>query len=140
MSDFITHDRFVQYFPVLVLDQRALPKKREAVMTLLVSAMIGIEIGRAHSQWSINAKLQAWIDAFGESIGLDRVSVRRMLVDEGYLHRDRFGTTYVLAARSPSFGYEKSIRSLNLHNLVDELEQQRAMRKQAYAGPCSDGA
>ena len=131
MPDFITHERFVQYFPALVLDQRTLPKKREAVITLLVSAMIEIDIGKAYTEWSISTKLQYWVDAFGRSIRLDRVALRRMLVDEGYLHRDRFGATYVLAARSPYFGYEPSIRSVNLRELVAGFEQQRAVRKHA---------
>ena len=133
MPDFITHERFVRYFPVLALDQRTLPKKREAVVTLLVSAMLEIEIGRAYSEWSINTKLQAWVDAFGALIGFDHVAVRRTLVDEGYLHRDRFGKTYVLGARSPYFAYELSIRALDLRKLVEALEQQRAQRRHAHS-------
>ena len=62
---------------------------------------------------------------------LDRVTVRRMLVDEGYLRRDRYGAAYVLGASSPAFGYAPSIRSLDLHGLVTGLEQLRAERKQA---------
>lgn len=133
MSDFITHERFIQYFPALVLDQRALPKKREAILTLLVSAMIDIDIAKPYSERRVNAKLQAWVDAYGESIGYDHVAVRRMLVDEGYLHRDKFGKTYIMGARSPYFGYEPSIRSVDLKKLVDDAAQQRAARKQAYA-------
>ena len=100
-------------------------------MTLLVSAMIGIEIRRAHSEWSISAKLQEWVDAFGGSMGLNRVALRRALVDEGYLHRDRYGMTFVRSANSPSFGYEPSIRNVNLRDLVDALELERAECKQA---------
>jgi hypothetical protein len=61
-----------------------------------------------------------------------------MLVDEAYLHRDASGTTYVLRARSPRFGYDWSIRSLDLGELVEELEQQRAERKQAYSSHSND--
>jgi hypothetical protein len=133
MPDFVSHQQFVARFPALVLDQRTLPKKREALATLLVSAMVNIEIGRAYTESDINAKLQAWVDAFGDSIGLDRVTLRRMLVDEGYLHRDTFGTTYILRGRTPLLGYDPSIRSLDLQGLVDSLERQRTMRKEAHA-------
>jgi hypothetical protein len=133
MPDYITHQEFVRRFPTLVLDQRTFPKKRESIVTLLVSAMIEIEVGRPFTESSINAKLQAWSNAFGDSIGLDRVMVRRMLVDESYLHRDPSGTTYVLRARSPRFGYDWSIRSLDLRELVEEREHQRAERKEAHS-------
>ena len=133
MPDYITHDQFVRRFPVLVLDQRTLPRRREAIITLLVGAMVEIDIGRRYTEAGINAKLEAWVDTFGGSMGLDHVAIRRMLVDEGYLHRNLSGTTYVLRARSPRFGYEWSIRSLDLSGLVEEFEQQRAERRDAYA-------
>lgn len=137
MADFVTHEEFVRRFPMLVLDQRSPPKKREALVTLLVSATIGIEIGQPQTESCINDKLQAWVDEFGGSVGLDRVTVRRMLVDEGLLYRDRFGRSYVLRGRSPHLGYDPSIRSLDLRALVEALEQQRAERRRAY--PSSTG-
>lgn len=73
MSEFMSHDRFVQYFPMLVLDQRALPKKREAILTLLVSIMIDIDVGKPYTEWRLNAKLRAWVEKYGELIGLDHV-------------------------------------------------------------------
>jgi len=123
----------VRRFPALVLGQRTFPKRRDAIVTLLVSAMLEIDVGRPYSERTINAKLQAWVDAFGGSVGLDRVTVRRMLVDESYLHRDAFGTAYVLRARSPRFGYDWSIRSLDLAELVDDLAHARAERRLAHS-------
>jgi hypothetical protein len=134
VAEFITYQQFVARFPRLVLDQRTFPKQREAMVTLLVGAMIDIEIGRPYTESGINTQLQTWVDSFGGSIGLDRVTVRRMLVDEGYLHRDPSGGNYVLRARSPYFGYEWSIRSLDLGELVEELGQRRADRKEAHSG------
>jgi hypothetical protein len=133
VPDYVTHEEFVRRFPALVLGQRTLPKRRDSVVTLLVSAMLEIDVGRPYSESTINAKLQAWVDRFGNVVGLDRVTVRRMLVDESYLHRDAFGTKYELRARSPRFGYDWSIRSLDLQELVDDLAHARADRRRANA-------
>ena len=135
--DFITHDQFVRRFPTLVLG-RKFPKKRESILTLLVSAMLEIDVGRQLSEAVINEKLQAWADAYGNALGLDRVTVRRLLVDERYLHRDRPGTTYVLRARSPRFGYDWSIRSLDLRELVADAAHERAERKRSRAASSED--
>ncbi len=132
MPLFVTHAQFVRNFPALVLDQRIPPKKREWVVTLLVGAMVGIEVGKVYDETAINVRLQAWVDAFGDAIGWDRVALRRMLVDEGYLQRDASGTAYQLRARTPRFGYAESIRSLDLRALVADEEEQRAARKRAY--------
>ncbi|NJN50480.1 MAG: DUF2087 domain-containing protein [Gammaproteobacteria bacterium] len=133
MPEFVTHAQFERQFPVLVLDQRTLPKQRGAMRILLVSMMVGIEVGRVYGETEINAKLQRWVANFGEGMGFDRVAIRRALVDEGLLHRDAAGTTYVLRARTPLFGYDPSIRDLDLNGLVDDLERQRAERRRSYA-------
>lgn len=129
MPHLVTYDDFVRQFPALVASQRTLPKKREAIVTLLVSAMVGLEPGTEYSESQINIHLQAWVDTFGAPIGMDRVAMRRMLVDSGYLHRDAYGSVYVLRARSPHFDYEPSIQSLDLAQLVEAFEREREIRK-----------
>lgn len=133
MAHLVTYDAFVRQFPALVLSQRILPKKREAIVTLLVSAMVGLEPGAVYTETEINVHLQSWVDAFGAPIGMDRVTTRRMLVDEGYLQRDAYGSSYVLRARSPHFDYEPSIQSLDLVELVEAFEREREVRKAAHA-------
>ena len=137
VPEFVTHDGFVRRFPQLVLGQRKYPKKRESILTLLVSAMLEIDPGKQHTEAEINAKLQAWADAYGNPFGFDRVTVRRLLVDESYLHRDRSGAAYVLRARSPRFGYDWSIRSLDLRELVDDAAHRRAERKRTRSAEAS---
>ena len=129
--EYVTREQFVRRFPMLVLEQRKFPKKRESILTLLVSAMLEIDVGRQLTEAAVNDKLQTWADAYGNALGFDRVTVRRLLVDESYLHRDRPGTTYVLRARSPRFGYDWSIRSLDLRELVADAAHARAERKRS---------
>jgi hypothetical protein len=131
-SRVITHEPFCARFAALVLDQRVLPKKRDAIRILLVSAVIGFETGTPHSEAQVNATLKQWVDDFGAACGLDHVTVRRLLVDEGYLTRDAFGRGYVANARGYYFRYEPMIRTVDLHALIASAREERATRKSAH--------
>ncbi len=95
----ITERKFCEQFPTLVLAQRVPPKKPESVHILLISAAIAFDLGREYTETEVNALLEQWASEFGSGCGLDRVTMRRLLVDEGYLRRDPFGTKYVANSR-----------------------------------------
>src|SRR5262245_14370610 len=131
-SKVITHEQFSARFGALVLDQRVPPRKRDAIQVLLVSAVIGFDTRTQYSEAEVNATLKRWADDFGATLGLDYVTMRRLLVDEGYLTRDAFGAGYVANARGYHFRYEPMIRTVDLHALVEDARERRATRKLAY--------
>jgi hypothetical protein len=58
---------------------------------LLEHVVQSFEPGRDYSEKEVNAVLRAWTEG-GDTQGIDHVSLRRYLVDEGLLSRD--GSTY----------------------------------------------
>lgn len=70
------------------------PKRPSDQETLLVLAALRFEPGKAHRESEVNAILSDWLASFCAPFGVDHVSLRRTLVDFGFLVRDRAGSTY----------------------------------------------
>lgn len=139
MAETVTAAEFARQFPTLILSARELPRKRLPFHILLVSTIARLEPGRAYSEAEINAELQRWVLEFGQSFGLDHGSLRRYLVDEGYLGRDPAGTTYSVLPEGGAFTYEAAICDFDLSALVAEARLEREARKRAHAGPPPSG-
>jgi len=99
---------------------------------LLTSVAFAFEFDRIYSEKQVNGLILGWISRFGEELGVDYVTLRRYLVDEGILRRDEFGTSYELAQSSPYFTYDLSIRDLDLAEIVAQADEERVARKRAF--------
>jgi len=65
-------------------------------------------------------------------MGLDYVSLRRALVDEGFLHRDPSGSHYTLDLTPLINQFDPEIRSLDLIQLVTDAIEEKERRKQEF--------
>jgi hypothetical protein len=128
----ITEKAFIRIFPRLVSGRSLLPKKRTELQMLLSSVVFDFEFGRDYSEFHVNELILAWVSRFGDELGIDHVTLRRYLVDEGLLARDEFGSTYRLADTSPHFSYDLSIRDIDLEALVARASEKREARKRAF--------
>lgn len=70
MTEYVTHAAFVGRFPALVLDQRTPPRKRDALLTMLVGAMTALDIGKPYAERSLNQRLTAWSQQFSNAMRL----------------------------------------------------------------------
>jgi hypothetical protein len=127
----VTLTKFSAQFPTLVLAQRVPPRKPESIHILLISAAVAFDLGRDYSEAEVNSMLQHWVDEFGARCGLDHVTMRRLLIDEGYLRRDAAGRRYASNSRGFRFRYDPMIRTLDLHGLIEKAEKERDARKAA---------
>jgi hypothetical protein len=128
----ITVAQFSDRFVALVLGARDLPKKALDLNILLLSSVLGLEVGREYSEGELNAELQRWILEFGRNFGIDHVTLRRYLIDEKYLRRDPAGKAYQRDPAGPRFSYDPAVRALDPHLLVAEARQERVKRKQEH--------
>ncbi len=81
-----------------------LPRRRADRWILLHAAARALPRGEALAEAALNEHLKGWLTSLGPRVGLDHVSLRRALVDEGFLHRDARGARY-----APSFAYERRV-------------------------------
>jgi hypothetical protein len=128
----ITVAQFSDRFVALVLGARDLPKKALDLNILLLSSVLGLEVGREYSEGELNAELQRWILEIGRNFGIDHVTLRRYLIDEKYLRRDPAGRAYQRDPAGPRFSYDPAVRALDPHLLVAEARQERVKRKQEH--------
>ena len=135
----ITRSVFASTFPRLVTGRHLVPKKRNELQMLLTSVVFTFEFDRTYSERQVNELIAEWVSRFGTDLGIDHVTLRRYLVDEGLLVRDEFGSTYQLAAASPFFSYDPSIRELDLEALIVEAGAERAARKRAHLAAEGEG-
>ena len=100
-----------------------LPRRRRDRHILLKSVALLLGHGSKYTEATINDVLKSWLEAMGPSVRLDHVSLRRHLIDEGYVVRDPAGRTYeVSPSQAPRALFESALE------YVDPLEAVRAAR------------
>ena len=62
------------------------------------------------------------------------MSLRRRLVDEGYLIRDRAGRHYRVDEENMDKYFEQAVNTMNPLGVIEEAEQRRAARKREFLG------
>ncbi len=130
----IALETFVERFPRLVVGGGEFPRKRLPQHVLLVSAVCGFPPGSRITETEVNDELQKWVLRFGGTFGIDHVSLRRFLVDEGYLARDPSGAWYELQAAGRNVGFDAAIGQVDLEALVAAERERRKAKKRAHSG------
>lgn len=105
--------------------------RRPADQDLIVGLTAArFEAGRAYPEGEVNQVLKAWLATFVAPYGIDHVSLRRALVDAGFLVRDTAGSLYRLdpARPAPRDG------GADPGALLAEIEAERAQRKRRAQG------
>jgi hypothetical protein len=133
----ITLPQFTTRFVSLILDARDVPKKPSDLRILLLSSILRLDPGSACSESELNDALQRWVLEFGGDLGLDHVSLRRALVDEGFVRRDPAGVVYHIEAEPRGASYDPAIRTLDLEQLIRDAKDDRERRKRLHARPPS---
>ncbi len=128
----LTTTQFTDRFVSLVLGARDLPKKPADRHILFVSAILRLEPGRQYTESELNDELAKWTSLFGRNFGLDHVTLRRFLVDEGYLKRDPYGKSYELDADHLPYTFDPTMREMDLEELIVEARRTREAKKQQY--------
>ena len=124
----ITKEEFQKRLQALCLSGggRGLPRRHRDRHILFRSVAQMLDSGYRYTEQAINEALDSWLADVGHNIELDRVSLRRDLVDAGYLVRDLAGHEYrVLPDGRGVVQFDQSVNS------VDPSAMLRAAQKQA---------
>ena len=134
----IETSQFKNRFVSLIMGGQGFPKKHVDRHILFISAALGLEPQRQYTESELNDELRKWTARFGSPVNLDHVTLRRFLVDEGYIRRDTAGGSYELATTDWPYTFDQSIKTLDLEGLIDEARTARELKKQQHMRKAED--
>lgn len=111
----------------------AIPKKELDQHILLKSAVLLLGDAAGFTEKEVTDRLDQWTRQVCVIQNFDRVSLRRWLIDTGYLLRSRDGASYQIArpAPRPEF-FEAEIDHLDVLGVLAEARAEIARRKQEF--------
>ena len=136
MTDPVTRQEFCSRLIDLCLNSgmTGLPRRSRDRHILLKSVVLTLSTAKEYTERDVNERLQIWLADIGRSIHLDHVSLRRWLVDEGYLERDSRGSTYRVAV--PGQGtefFEPDINDVDVYEAIGVGMKLKQQRKREHA-------
>lgn len=109
------------------------PKDELDQHILLKSAAITLDRSAVYSEPEINEKLKTWIDQVARIEGIDHGTLRRSLIDNHYLIRDKDGSSYQVSPTGPrQVSFDDSIEQLDPLQVLENARREIEERKQAY--------
>jgi len=111
-----------------------LPKDMTDRHILLKSALLTIgQPGKSFSEKEINEKLELWSLIVGPVKFLDPVTMRRNLIDYGYLTRSNDGSAYQVAQPGPHMVlFDEAVEGLDVTQVLTAAREEIARRKKEY--------
>jgi hypothetical protein len=131
----ITKEYFVRRLIDLCLKSglQGFPKDERDQHILLKSAVLMIGSGNNFTEKEINDKLDIWVKDVSQIKNIDRVTLRRRLVDTGYLTRSKDGSSYQVSQPGPrSDLYESAIDQIDPAEIITTAREEIARRKKEY--------
>ena len=131
----ISLSKFIERLEILCSRQSApgLPRKLQDRQILYKSITITLDPGRAYAETDLNQALENWLANVAPMLETDHVTLRRHLVDEGFLLRDPAGQAYAVnTAEAITALFDSAINALDPASVVEEAKERREKRKRAY--------
>ncbi len=110
-----------------------MPKDETDQHILLKSVVLHVHTAGELTEKEVNDKLEDWLTQVCVIKNFDRVTLRRWLVDTGYLTRNNNGTAYQVANPAPrSDLFEASVDEINVLETIQAAREEMERRKQAF--------
>ncbi len=111
---------------------RGFPRKHRNQQILFKSMALMLETNQDYTEGELNECLQEWLSQVGKTIELDHVTLRRHLVDAGYIPRDLAGKRYRVVPEQPSGLFEAGIAEVDPVTIVEAASQEAEEQKREY--------
>lgn len=107
------------------------PQADEAQHILFKSVVLILDKSNIYTEKEVNEKLKYWINHISQIKNIDHVTLRRWLVDTGYLTRNMDGSCYqVVTPRTPIF--DDTIDQIDIAEVIKNGQEEIARRKREY--------
>lgn len=108
------------------------PRKPQDRVVFLGALSIALAKQESYNEVQLNEAIENWLRGFGSGTTLDHVTLRRYLVDAGYLRRDEAGLRYSVDVAALAGEFEESVLALDAHEIVRQARLDREARKQTH--------
>ena len=131
----ITRKEFEDRLIALILSggTPGLPRRLLDRRVLLTTICLELDRRRAYTQREIDERLAWWPHRMGGRFGLDHVTLRRALVDDGYLLRDRAGHEYRVCGNILQGACDPAVLELNPVECLEVERERRAVARMRAA-------
>ena len=129
----ITSELFSKRLAALCLRSglASMPKDENDQHILLKSAVLLFKSAGPFSEKEINDQLQTWLTQVCVIKLFDRVTLRRWLVDMGYLARSSDGAAYQIHVPQPS-RFEADVDQIDILKTLQAAREEMERKKQAF--------
>lgn len=133
MTARVTVEEFVRRLEdICIGGSRELPRRRRDLHIILTSASSWARPGETFTHDYVQDRLEHWLAEACPSLSTDHVTLRRTLVDYGYLDRDDSGRSYCLGTGYPEFQMEPGVAYIDPAEVAREALAARAERKRRH--------
>lgn len=114
----------VQLFP---------PRRRRDRAILLHAVARGLRT-TGLSERQVNARITEWLTWIGKDLEADVASVRRALVDEGFLDRDASGSSYGPSRRHERWAaFAPDVEGIDVESVLAQAEREAEEKRRQHA-------
>ena len=114
------------------------PANENAQHILLKSVVLTIEGAGTFTEKEIDEKMKYWIESISRFKEIDHVMLRRLLVDAGYVTRNRDGSCYRVSPIDPRPElFDDSVEQIDVAASVQTAREEIDRRKKEYAKKAS---
>lgn len=131
----ITSEQFTKRLVNLCLRSglAGMPKDETDQNILLKSAALIINPSTPLTEAEVSEQLQVWLNQVCLIKNFDRVTLRRWMIDTGYLTRSSNGTSYRVAQPGPHPDlFDPSVDQVNIIETIQSARDEMERRKQAF--------
>ncbi len=111
---------------------RRLPKKRGDAEVVMALSLIGLTRDGIFDESEINIHLSRWLEDIASSTGFDYVTLRRYLVDYGFLRRASDGVVYRIQTERIDEVISPGSKSIEPKSIFDEVQAAREERRRQF--------
>ena len=131
----VTREYFIKRVADLCLrsGMSGLPKDDLDRHILYKSAVLAFDPDAVLTEKEVTARLETWVHTISQIKNIDGVTLRRYLIDTGYLTRSKDGTQYRVAHPGPQPPFfEEGVNTIDVGEVIDNARAEIERRKQAY--------
>jgi hypothetical protein len=134
LEPIITAREFEDRLRVLCVGATTVFPRRDRDRHILYRSVLStLDIEASYSETRLNVLLKLWLSDIGAGMEIDHVTLRRYIVDEGYLSRDSMGSTYRVNLNGRGLvEFEESVGHVDPSTVVTNARQKVAERKRQH--------